>query len=148
MSKRRKFLKRHPKEKRLKLEVEQKHVVIATPTGDLCHTAYTASLVQMVAHTMMVAKDELQLSFLQYGLSILPMARQFLAVRAMEMEATHMLWIDSDMQFPPDLLLRMARHDQPLVAANCMARRAPYAITAIAWQADKVEEKLLTSDQH
>ncbi len=97
---------------------------------DMCHTSYCQSLVHLVAHTMSEAGGAMDLSFLQYGTSVLPNSRNLLAVRALEMGATHILWIDSDMEFPPDMLLRFARHDLPIIASNCMARRSPYMITA------------------
>ena len=34
------------------------------------------------------------------------------------------------MEFPPDLALRLVKHRVPIVAANCMARRFPYFLTA------------------
>jgi len=125
--------KRKRNEDRLELRHEPKTVVIASPMMDMCHTAFCTSLVHLVARTMSdpdAQREGLNVTFLQYGTSILPLSRQFLAVRALECKATHILWIDSDMEFPADLLLRLARRDEPIVAANCMARRPPYHLTA------------------
>lgn len=105
-------------------------VVIASPMMDMCHTSFCASLVHLVAHTMTAAGSSFELQFMQFGTSILPQSREFLAVRALEEGATHMLWIDSDMEFPEDMLLRFARHNEPIIGANCMARRPPYMLTA------------------
>jgi len=49
---------------------------------------------------------------------------------ALEQNATHTLWIDSDMSFPEDTLLRFLRRDEPIVGINAMSRRPPYRCTA------------------
>jgi hypothetical protein len=44
--------------------------------------------------------------------------------------ATHVLWLDADMTFPPDAALRLLAHDVDVVAANYVARVPPYRPTA------------------
>jgi hypothetical protein len=44
--------------------------------------------------------------------------------------ATHVLWLDADMSFPPDTALRLLEHDKNIVAANYMTRVAPSRPTA------------------
>lgn len=41
--------------------------------------------------------------------------------------ATHVLFVDSDMVFPPDALQRLLAHDKPVVGGLCFNRRPPYA---------------------
>lgn len=48
---------------------------------------------------------------------------------------THIMWIDSDMIIPPDIVERFLAHDVPMVAANYSSRRPP--IHPVAWKADK-----------
>jgi GT2 family glycosyltransferase len=43
-----------------------------------------------------------------------------------ESDATHLLWIDDDMVYPPDALYRMLDHDVPFVGGLCFDRRHPY----------------------
>jgi len=105
-------------------------VTIATPMMDMCHTAYVSALLNMFAYSMVNAPPGISVGFHQYGTSILPFSRQMLAVNALEMNATHVLWIDSDMAFPEDMLLRLLSHQKDIVAANCIARRPPHALTA------------------
>jgi GT2 family glycosyltransferase len=62
--------------------------------------------------------------------TIIPQSRAALANAAIEAGATHLLWIDSDMRFPPDSLARLLNHDKPIVAANYTTRRPPYLPTA------------------
>jgi len=44
---------------------------------------------------------------------------------------THVLWIDTDMQFPEDGLLRLLAHDKDIVGANYRTRTPPYACAGI-----------------
>jgi hypothetical protein len=62
--------------------------------------------------------------------SILPEARNKLAKFAVEENFTHLLFIDSDMEFPGDLILRMLPREEPIIAANCTSRKPPYRNTA------------------
>lgn len=105
----------------------RRSVAVLTPSGDMCHTAYTNSLASMLVHTM--ATPDLQLSAVSvqhYGSSILPQGRHRLAMKALELGVTHTLWIDSDMEFPKDLLVRWLGRNEPIIGINAMMRRPPY----------------------
>ena len=73
----------------------------------------------------------------------IPQQRQTLAKAAMDAGATHCLWLDSDMRFPPDALRRLLQHNEPIVAANYAMRRVPILPTA----EDKEKGSLFT-DEH
>jgi hypothetical protein len=45
--------------------------------------------------------------------------------------ATHVLWLDTDMTFPPDTALRLLSHDADVVAANYVSRTARPRPTAM-----------------
>lgn len=108
-----------------------KSVVVASPVQDMCHSAFASSLVNMMTMTMGAQPDNLQfVNFQAYSSSILPFARQVLAKTVMEMRATHVLFIDSDMDFPADTVLRMLKHEHPIVGINASTRRAPLRCTA------------------
>lgn len=113
------------------IEIDQKSVYIATPAMDSVSTAYHASMVHMVKWTLLQMPEAL-ISFTHqlHCTSMLPWSREQLARDALEQGASHMLWIDSDMQFPQDMLLRFLRHDHPIVGINAMSRRPPYRSTA------------------
>jgi hypothetical protein len=44
--------------------------------------------------------------------------------------ATHILWLDADMTFPPDAALRLLAHDREIMAANYVTRVPPSRPTA------------------
>lgn len=59
--------------------------------------------------------------------TIIPEARQLIADIALsEASCTHVLWIDSDMRFPCDTLLRLLEHGVDIVGANCRRRGPPH----------------------
>jgi teichuronic acid biosynthesis glycosyltransferase TuaG len=53
-------------------------------------------------------------------------ARNLLTRRALDSAATHLLWIDADMSFPRDALLRLLAHRLPIVGGLYFNRRAPF----------------------
>lgn len=53
-------------------------------------------------------------------------ARNLLTRKALDSPATHLLWIDADMSFPRDALLRLLAHRLPLVGGLYFNRRAPF----------------------
>lgn len=62
--------------------------------------------------------------------SIIPQQRATLVNAALDAGATHCLFLDSDMRFPPDALRRLLQHNEPIVGANYPTRRAPILPTA------------------
>lgn len=106
-------------------------VAICCPTGEEVKTAFAVSLVEMMQHTLMMQDGRLEACKLNcMATSMLPWSRHELTRVSLEQGATHLLWIDSDMSFPRDMLLRFLAHGQPIVGINAMARRPPYNCTA------------------
>lgn len=65
--------------------------------------------------------------------SLIYAARDNLAMQAIQMEADRALWIDSDMVFDPDLLVRLSKTmdetKAEIVTGVCYRRRPPYTPT-------------------
>lgn len=62
--------------------------------------------------------------------SVLPGQRELLAQQMIEMGASHLLFIDSDMRFPADTLKRLLARDKAIIGANAVTRKGfirPYA---------------------
>jgi len=55
--------------------------------------------------------------------------------------ASHLLFIDSDMRFPPWALRRLLSHNLPIVAANCTRRAFPVTGTALDFDGKDVVSK-------
>jgi hypothetical protein len=52
-------------------------------------------------------------------------AREELLTLAVNDRATHLLWVDSDMRFPKDGMLRLMSHNKAIVGCNYSTRMAP-----------------------
>jgi hypothetical protein len=114
------------------IRVEGKRVAILTPATDMCYTGFAMCLAHMVQRTLTNIPENLDaLTINSFGVSMLPFGRYVLAKSALEQGATHMLWIDSDMEFPADMLLRFLRRDESIIGINAMSRRKPFKNTAI-----------------
>ena len=101
-----------------------KHVFIAIPSTGMARVESlldaTAISAYCAAHLPRV-KVELNSACS----SLLLHNRHGLVRIAQERRATHMLWIDDDMSFPPDTLARLLRHEKAVVGANYTTRRFP-----------------------
>lgn len=103
------------------------HVVIATPCTDLVRAGFALDLAKLVGTC---AAQRLRMAVMQNRGTIIPEQRQVLAEAAVDMEATHILFIDSDMRFPKDSLFRLLVHEEPIVGTNYPRRREPHLPTA------------------
>lgn len=105
-------------------------VMIAMPCGEMVHADFAYDLARMVGYTQVVQPD-LTLMLYHVKGTYLPRARATLANEAMERDCTHILWLDSDMRFPKDTLLRLLGRAIPVVAANYPTRTTPILPTAL-----------------
>lgn len=104
-------------------------IAIATPCQDTVHAGYTYDLARLVGYVVK-AQPDVELTIHQNRGTIIPQQRATLVMSSVEAGADSILWIDSDMRFPPDALQRLLDHDEPIVAANYSTRRKPYLPTA------------------
>ena len=56
--------------------------------------------------------------------------REAVLAGALERDATHVLWLDTDMTFPAETAIRLARWHRPIVACNCVMRDPRILFTA------------------
>jgi hypothetical protein len=70
--------------------------------------------------------------------------RADLCLEAMGEGCSHVLFIDSDMTFPQDMVQRLLAHDKDIVATNCARRRMPTGPTAQKTLPDGSRELIYT----
>lgn len=102
-------------------------IALGTPCRDLCDIAFEKCLSDMIGqfcHTYVAAGLAEIVRITDVG-SILPDMRNSIVRKAMEEDCTHILWLDSDMIFPPDTLLRLYQHGLPIVGAGYAQRNTP-----------------------
>lgn len=57
-------------------------------------------------------------------------ARNKLAKQAIKMQADYTMWLDSDMIFKPDTMVRLLEHNAPIVSGAYFRRSPPYHLVA------------------
>lgn len=110
-------------------------LAIAVPARDVMHTHTAFDLANAVGWHCTMFPDDTLIPLLSMG-TLLVSQRNDLVRLAKQEEATHIIWIDSDMRFPPDLFSRLLKHDHNVVAANCPKRRMPVGPTAGNWNSE------------
>lgn len=75
------------------------------------------------------------------GHSCLPMGRQQALLSARKLGASHILFIDDDMTFAPDMLQHMISRNLPVVAANCVTKSDTPRYTALNEQRKPISSK-------
>lgn len=124
-------LRKQCERRKFNLIHEEKCVAVVVPAGDDVKTRFAMSLASMMQYTVLAQPDGLsQMALQSFSSSILPFSRQQLALSAMKLGATHTLWIDSDMEFPRDMLVRFLKHDEKIIGINATSRHPPYRNTA------------------
>ena len=103
-------------------------IAIAVPVRDDVKARFAFDLVSAVA-THQATTDDVIIPLLAEG-TLLQSQRTQLVLEARQAEATHVLFIDSDMRFPADTIGRLLVHGDKIVGANCAKRKVPTGPTA------------------
>lgn len=96
--------------------------IIATPSRDAIHAETVFDLMALAA-----ADDGWHFPLLKG--SLLSNLRSGVAQAALQMDCD-LLFIDSDMRFPPDTLTRLRAHKLDIIGANCRQKQPPHSWTA------------------
>lgn len=112
-------------------------VVVATPSTGQCKSVFAFSLARMVTYFAQVRVypeiEEQYMDFDSVEGSGIGSNRDYLVERALQKDGmTHLLFIDEDMQFSPNLLHGLARWRQPIVGCNYRMRVPPAEFTAVS----------------
>jgi len=109
-------------------------VAVCVPCQSQVATPFMYDLTRMMTATA-AQRQDIELRLLVHQGTILLNQRNELVQRALEFEATHILWLDSDMRFPKDLLVRLLERKEPIVAANYVTRKHPLKPVSVALEA-------------
>jgi hypothetical protein len=119
-----------------------KYIAVCTPARDMVHTMFTYDLVNMVANHTLNTNDAISLKISQG--TLIANQRAELCLDAMREKCTHVLFIDSDMRFPQNMIERLLQHDVDIVATNCARRRMPTGPTAQLYKENGERELVYT----
>lgn len=103
--------------------------MIGGPTREWVPASFALDLAQLLAHTREHGPwTSITLGFIQS--TYVHVGREAVLVGALERQATHVLWLDTDMAFPADTAIRLVKHVHPIVACNCVMRDPRLLFTA------------------
>lgn len=106
-------------------------LLIGIPSQGMVCTDTALSLALMASDLCFPLKGKSHVfNILNIKSSILPQGRQSIVDAAIEGDATHLLFIDSDMTFPPFLARALLAHEKDVVGVNCPTRGFPCNPTA------------------
>jgi hypothetical protein len=108
--------------------MKHNYIAVCTPARDMVHTMFTYDLVNMVCFHTLNTNDAVSLKISEG--TLIANQRAELSLDAMREGCSHILFIDSDMRFPQDMISRLLAHDLDIVATNCARRRMPTGPTA------------------
>ena len=101
-------------------------LMIAIPTLDYVHFEFTNSLVGLVKR---LEHDGVDYEVCFLGGTLIYKGRDTLAAEAVNQKYTHVLWLDADMKFDPDVLYKLMRHEEDFVTGIYRSRHSPYRST-------------------
>ena len=100
-------------------EVKPLKLSILVPTRDTVHSQFSYCITQLFNTTREAGID----AYLFYDSStILLNQRNNLIKKSKEVNSDYVLWLDSDMMFPPTTALRLLEHNKDIIACNYMKR--------------------------
>lgn len=108
-------------------------VIVAVPSGIHWFADFGTSLVSLVANFAnqpVPGYKSQELRVMNIKGSILPKQRLEALKAAKAIDATHLLYLDSDHTFPPDMLHQLLSRGKDVVAANCVTKTIPAMPTA------------------
>lgn len=79
--------------------------------------------------------------------SLLPKNRRVLVEAALDGKCDRLLFLDTDMVFPPDLIPRMVAADKDVVACNCVTRSIPVRFNTLKRQGGPRGKPLATTKE-
>jgi len=100
-------------------------LAVATPSMGTIKTKTVESLIGMLKNFPH------EYYFLSHEGSIIHHMRERLVKKAIELDCTHLLFVDSDMVFDKDAVLKLLERDKDIIGVNCNRRKLPLESTAI-----------------
>lgn len=122
-------------------------VLIGIPTHNQINAGFAFDLAKLTAY-MTAQRPDVEVRVRMVHGSIIPQQRHTLVRLALELEMTHILFLDSDMRFPPDTLDALLAHNESFVAVNYPTRRMPIYPTARVKSEDGTQFHALYQDEN
>lgn len=106
-------------------------IAVAIPTHDYVPAVFMYDLALMTGFTVASLPERAEFGVHMLSGTYIDDARQTLMWVCLEDNATHILWVDSDMRFPKQALIHLLGHNKQVVGINYSKRRFNEGFTAI-----------------
>ncbi len=106
-------------------------VCIGVPSGDQLYADFAMSLAAIAASVARGGGISLAIS--NPKSAIIANSRNLCVEAALGLKADWLLFLDSDMVVPADVVHRLLRHGKPIVGATYTRRRPPYTVLGSRW---------------
>lgn len=129
---------------------EGRHIGILVPTTDMVMSWFAYDLAVAMSYHMAHHPDDTLVPIVHQG-TLLARSRNVMAEDALSMGLDWLLWLDSDMRFPPDTIARLLESGHDIVTTNAPKRKEPIGSTAHRWSDEEKKQVLIdiseTSDE-
>lgn len=98
-------------------------VMIGIPSNDMLHADFAMSLISLI---LIASQEGIQIAVINQHSSIIEIGRCEICETAINYGADYLLFLDSDMTFPSDLLIKLIAHKKDIVGCDAMRRRPPF----------------------
>jgi hypothetical protein len=127
------------------------NIVVVVPSGTHWLADFATSLISMMGYFMNTPVPGMkthEFRVINIKGSILPTSRLNGLKAAKSLEATHLLYVDSDHTFPPDMLHKLLRWKKDCMTVNCTTKSIPSTTTARSFNPDNAQGNIVYSDEN
>jgi len=112
--------------------LEHLHLRVLLPSTGTMVSETAAAVALNLAHVCMtgIAKEQV-VGINTCESSMLPLTRTIPVKEALKAGATHLIFVDSDMDFAPETFTKLILHDLPLVGVNYIRKKPPHTPVTI-----------------
>lgn len=125
-------------------------VCVAIPSHDMVPVTFAYDLGQLMSFTMAAMPEGTHLGITMVPGTYIHQARQQLLAAVREQGVDYVLWLDSDMRFPKEALVKLFQRQKDFVGINYSTRGLPPQFVAIkrgGWKSyEDRGEKLVTDE--
>jgi hypothetical protein len=116
-------------------------IAIGVPSGDMVHADFAMSLARLMSYTML-SKDKIDIILINVKSSIVQKGRHETVLKALKFKVDYLLFLDSDMVFPADVIIRLLDSGMDVIGCNYPTRNTPFKPTC----RNKLEQLVNSSD--
>lgn len=99
------------------------NILISVPSGDMLHADFSMSLLNLTLYSF---QNKIHVGVSNPRFSLVQIGRCEAVKSALSMNIEYLMFLDSDMVFPSDTLVRLASHGLPVVCCDASTRREPF----------------------